>query len=356
MGVVLKEYRWFHKRNEKLDNVEIKRCFVIGRGNSKIKLALNYLSYVLSATIKILFLPNDYDVVFVYQLSPVTMAIPAIIYKLKSKKKLFLYCLDLWPESIKTTNITEDSTAFKIIHLISKWIYKKCDYIAVTSKSFIEYLIKVNGVSQSKISFLPQHAEELYLSVKESPYQKETISFLFAGNIGKIQNIEIILEAVSRIKTEKKFKVNFVGDGSFLNDAQKMAVTLRIEDKIAFLGRHQLDEMVDFYSEADAFLITLKGGLSVSDTIPSKLQGYMAAGKPVIGSISGPAKELIIESNCGFCVEADDADGLKKLMEKFINNPNEYKHLGANGRRYFLNNFKLEVFQKRLLQTINQLL
>ncbi|MHB1456379.1 MAG: glycosyltransferase family 4 protein [Armatimonadota bacterium] len=328
----------------------------MGRGNNSIKLALNYISYMLSASLKVFFLRDAFDIVFVYQLSPVIMAIPAIIYKKISKKKLLLYCLDLWPESLKTMNIVASSFVFKYVSKVSKWIYNQCDFIIVSTESFINYLVNINEVTRSHVAFLPQHAEELYLSVTENNEPKEQIDFLFAGNIGKMQNIECILHAVSRIETERKYRVNFVGDGSFLEEARLLAIKLNIKDKIVFHGQHPLKEMVVYYSTADAFLITLKGGSSVGGTVPSKLQGYMAAGKPILGAISGAANELIKESNCGYCVESDDIDGLRHLMEDFINAPDQYRHLGDNGRKYFMENFTLDKFKLKLVQTLTQLI
>jgi hypothetical protein len=106
-GTVPDEYKWFRRRKETLVGVQVERCLLVGRGITRTRLALNYLSYMLSASFRALFLSDDFDIVFVYQLSPITMAIPAIIYKSMHHTKLLLYCLDLWPESIKTLGFKE---------------------------------------------------------------------------------------------------------------------------------------------------------------------------------------------------------------------------------------------------------
>ncbi|MFZ3100626.1 MAG: hypothetical protein WA113_00165 [Desulfitobacteriaceae bacterium] len=142
-GVILKDYRWFRKRRELIKGVKVIRVPLIGRGSSKIRLALNYISYAITASICVLFMKKKHDVVMVYQLSPVTMAIPAIVYKLLSGRKILLYCTDLWPESVVAAGISKNSMIFKILHELSRWIYSKADKIAISSRLFAKYFKEV---------------------------------------------------------------------------------------------------------------------------------------------------------------------------------------------------------------------
>ena len=356
LGIIPREYKFFRKRKENINGVSVIRCFEIGLRGGRIKIALNYISYMLSASFRVLFLKNKFDIVFIYQLSPVIMAIPGILFSKLHLIKTFLYCLDIWPESIKTMNFSETGFMYKLIHKVSKWIYRKCDYIGVSTKYFINYLSEKNKVSVNKIAFIPQHAEDIYLNVSEKKENMNRIDFLFAGNIGRVQNVECILKAVSKIRTKKEFIVNFVGDGSFEDEAKLISKKLGIDEKVIFHGRHSLDRVCDFYTNSDALLLTLKGDSPLGLTIPGKLQGYIASGKPILGSISGLANDLIREANCGEYVEADDCEGLAILMEDFINNPLRYKIYGENGRKYFINNFTLDIFIERIETKLYELL
>jgi len=354
MGKIPSEYRWGRKREEIINGVKVLRSFEIGRKSGVVGMALNYVSYMLSASIKALFLKKDFDIIFVYQLSPVTMALPGIILKKRSSNPLYLYCCDIWPESMKNILPDEGSFIFKIVKRFSRYLYSQCDAITVTSKLFIKYFNQEHSILSERISYIPQHAEDIYLQMDFSPVDDIT-DFVFMGNIGIAQDIECILDAAEMIKHIPKFKIHFVGDGSYLEKSKIIAKNKGLDDIVVFHGRHPLEKMPDFYKLADACLLTLKAENFIGLTMPSKLQGYMAAGKPVIGAINGAAQEVIKESQCGLCVNASDSNALAKAMRDFIENPDKYKDCGEKGREYFKQHFTKDIFMKKLENELNRL-
>jgi len=343
-GFVLKEYRFFKNRNEVTEGVKIKRCFEIGRRNSKVFLILNYLSYAISASIKILFIRERFDVVFSYQLSPVTMVYPAIIYKLIKHVKILLYCLDIWPESAQAHVNSDEGKLYKIISKLSKSIYNKCDKIAVTSEPFIEYLEGINGVSRGKMCYIPQHADPKLLDFDLVAEDNGVADFMFAGNIGYGQNLETIIKAVGQLREKDGFIVHIVGDGSRTLFLKELARQEGVEDKIIFHGRFSNSEMLKFYKMADALLITLRGNNFVGMTMPGKLQTYMTTGKPIFGAINGAANKIITEADCGACVNSGDYQGLAVLLRDYIDNPQKYDKCGRNAKEYFKKNFIKEIY------------
>lgn len=353
-GAIPKEYRYGRKRRQIINGVNVIRTFEIGRGKSKIQLILNYLSYMISGSFKVISLNKDFDVVYVYQLSPIIMGIPALIYKSIARRKIVLYCQDLWPESLKAMNIKENSIMYKLVHGISKFIYKKCDSIVVSSKPFIKYLIDVNKIDSEKLNYIPQHAERLYENLQGKSEDNDCIDFLFAGNIGRVQDIDCILLAVNEIKKIEKFKVHLVGDGSYMDNVKNMVKELGIENRIVLHGRHPVEDMPKFYKMADIFLLTLKGDSVVGLTVPSKLQGYMAAGKPILAAINGAARDIIEDANCGVYVEAGNYIEMAKVMKDFIEGVYDCEKLGKNANWYFKNNFTLECYQNRLIDILEK--
>ena len=346
-GKIPKEYRWGRKRKEVINGVKVLRSFEIGRKSGVVGMALNYTSYMLSASLKALSIKKDFDVIFVYQLSPVTMTLPGIIMKKRSHKPLYLYCCDIWPESMKNILPDEERFIYKLVKRFSKYLYSQCDVITVTSKPFIKYFNKEHSISIERISYIPQHAEDIYLQMDFSSTDDIT-DFVFMGNIGIAQDLECILDATEMIKHVPKFKIHFVGDGSYLENSKALVEKKGLNDIVVFHGRHPLEKMPDFYKLADACLLTLKAENLVGLTMPSKLQGYMAAGKAVIGAINGAAQEVIKESQCGLCVNASDSKALAEVMQDFIENPNKYKDCALNGREYFKKNFTKKIFMEQL--------
>jgi glycosyltransferase involved in cell wall biosynthesis len=353
-GKVPKEYKYARKRKETINGVKVLRCFEIGRKSGAVGMALNYISYMLSASVKALFLKKDFDIIFVYQLSPVFMALPGVILKKCAFRPLYLYCCDIWPESIKNYIADEKSIIYKIVGKFSTYLYSKCDVITDTSKPFIEYFNKTHSIHINRISYNPQHAEDIYLDMDFST-EDEVTDFIFMGNIGIAQDIDCILDATEKIKEIPNFKVHFVGDGSYLETSKELVQQKGLADIVVFHGRHPLEKMPGFYRMADACLLTLKHDSLVGMTMPSKLQGYMAAGKTVIGAINGAAKEVIEESKCGVCVKASDSLALAEAMKDFIQNRDKYNDCGENGRDYFKKHFTKDIYMKKLEETLYEL-
>lgn len=354
-GRVLDEYRHRNKRKEILNGVEVIRCFEIGRGKSKIKLFLNYLSYTLSATLKALFIKEEFDVIFVNQLSPVLMGIPGIVYKKRHKKKLLLYCLDLWPDSLAAGGIKETSSIFKIVHKISKVIYSSADSILVTSSMFKDYFRNVLKIEKNNIKHLPQYAEDIFMETRcktsSDSKSNKTYNFVFAGNIGDMQSVETIIKAAHELCDYNNIFFHIVGDGSKLNECKALSNELGLKN-IKFFGRKPVTEMPSFYELADAMLVTLKDNKTLSYTLPGKVQSYMAAGKPIIGAICGETERVIEEAKCGLICKAEDYQSLAKLILEFCKSDQTIL-MSHNAHKYYEENFDknkfIDLLEKELI-------
>lgn len=351
-GIVQKEYKFFRRRKEIINNVKVIRCFEIGRRKGKFWRILNYLSYMCSASLKAIFLKKDFDAIYVYQLSPITMAMPAIIYKKTHKnKKINLYCLDLWPESLLVENFSKDGRAYQAIKKISKWIYKRCDSILVTSEEFKSYFKEELNIDK-EIIYMPQYAEDFYINQSDKKQQeKNTIDYVFAGNIGKAQSVETIIKAAKEVKN-KNIKIHIVGDGTYFEECKNLAKTLNL-DNVNFYGKKPAEQMNEYYNMADAMLITLSKNEVINKTIPGKLQSYMASGKPIIGAINGAVNNIIKDSKSGYCVESEDYIGLAKIMDNFASDTIENKEkMAINAYNYYKENFDKEKFISKLLNLL----
>lgn len=350
MGKIYKGYRFFKKRDETVGGVKIHRCFTIGRRKGAFWRVLNYYSYAISSKLYIAKLKNDYDVVFVYQLSPVMMADAAIKYKKKHNKKVVLYCLDLWPESLSAGGIKSKGLIYNFFKNVSAKIYSDMDKILITSKSFSEYFSKMFGINDTV--YLPQYADDIFSPEKCKKISNDTIDLLFAGNIGKAQSLDTVIKAAVLTNDIKNLNWHIVGDGSELENIKKLAKELDAQNVI-FHGRKPLEEMPQYYSKADAMLVTLHSDPIISKTLPGKVQTYMAAGKPIIGAIDGETKLVIDEAQCGFCGESENAEQLAQNVRKFIEFKNK-ESFSENSRKYYETNFSKNTYIEILQENLNR--
>ncbi|MEK3993958.1 glycosyltransferase family 4 protein [Psychrobacillus sp. FSL K6-2365] len=345
-GVVKKEYKAI--RYEDINGVKVYRSWLIGRGKSNKTLFLNYISFAISSSLRVLKLNGEYDKIIVYQLSPVSMAIPGIIAKKKFKKSLIIYAHDLWPESIVSGGIQTKGIVYKIVKRISKAIYNQADEIWLSSKMFENYFNDYLKIDKP-MKHLPVYAEDLFGTIPPRENDGNT-NLLFAGNIGEMQSVETILFAANELKHRNDIFFHIVGDGSSKTKCENIKRNLELNN-VVFFGSHPIERMPYYYAMADAFLITLKNNKSISYTLPNKVQSYMAAGKPILGSINGETAQVIADANCGFTVNAEDYKKLANVIEKFtnINNKDE---LNLNSKKYYDENYSKEKYFWNLSQIL----
>lgn len=353
-GKVPKEYKHFHKRRENINGVHVIRVPIIARRTGVLWRALNYVSFMINSTIYATFCKKDYDMIVSYQTSPITMANAAVKMKKRTGKKLFLYCLDIWPECLKAWNVKESSFLYKMMHRYSMRIYEKCDMIGVSSRPFIDYLSQINKIDPNKMQYIPQHCEDIFSDICGKYNENGVVDFVFAGNIGSVQNVECILKAAARLKNLHSFKIHILGDGSELNNCQKLSTQLGLQGKVDFYGRKSQQQLKGYYEYADAFLLTLKDDTAIGSTMPAKLQEYMSLGKPIFAAVAGAACEIITEADCGFVVKASDDEALAEVMKQYIENSEQYKYMGKNARNYYESHFTKEIFLNHLNQILQR--
>ena len=348
-GIIYPGYEKGQHGDEVINGVRVHRCPLIPRKTGAIYRFLNYYSFVWSSRKYLLGMKEDFDVVFVNQLSPVMMAQGALSWAKRRGKKCLLYCLDLWPESLLVGGVKKDSAIYKLFLKISKAIYRKADAILVSSKAFIDYFESTLGIPGKDIRWLPQYAEDMFGGVTGEAKEKDTVDFLLAGNIGTLQSVETVVEAARLLQQDKKIHIHIVGGGISLDNCKALAEGL---ENITFHGRHDVSEMPGFYDMADVMMVSLVKDPALSANLPGKVQSYMAAGKPIVGPIDGETARIVRDARCGMCSPAEDPAALAETMRSIAAQPEKLSEYGENARRYYQENFRKEIFISQLIRAL----
>lgn len=341
-------YNFFNRNFEKINDINVYRVPVITRGSgSSLRLITNWISFAFLAVFRILIINEKFDKIFVYQPSPFTVALPALIAKAKFKAKIYFWVQDIWPETLSAAGGIKNKILLGLVNRFVVFTYNRCEKVFVQSKAFISK-IHQQGIPKSKIFYLPNTTEKFYkpLSVNKKKLRllPEGFKIIFAGNIGEAQNLEMIID-VAEILVKKKVKVNWIilGDGR-----KKSSLIKKINDKdlskiFSFLGAFPPKEMPYFFSCADMLLVSLKKNPIFSITVPNKVQSYMACGKPIIASLEGEGKRIIEEAECGLVAEPNNPSQLaQKILEFKSLSIEERLKMGKNARKYFENEFESE--------------
>ncbi len=338
-------YGLFKKRKENLEGIDIIRIPLIPRGHNAIMLVLNYISFVISGLIWKLTTKIKADYVFIFEVSPMTQALPGVWYAKRRKIPCYLYVQDLWPENVEIITGIKNKFAIGLIGKMVDYIYKRCTKIFTTSESFVKS-ISDRGVPNEKLIYWPQYAEDFYeplekKKVDEIP-EDDCFNIIFAGNIGVAQGLDILANAAELIKkiSNKRIRFNIVGDGRYKTTLVDLIDVKGVSNMFNFIPKQPATRMSELMAANDAAFLSLTDSYLFEMTIPAKLQSYMACGIPIIASAAGETERIIINSESGVCSKPGNAEELSmKILEIANMRSEELKQLGANARYYCENNF-----------------
>lgn len=318
-GKIRHDYLHHKNRFEDHNGVYIVRCNEHPRKRNFFDLFLNYHSYAKSAAKMARYLSNSFDIVLLNGLSPVIQSIPGLRYAKANNKRVCMYCLDLWPESLSVGGVKKrgfTSIVYKHYLQISKNIYSSLDHIFVTSPGYIPYLSQTCGINSEKISYLPQYSDLVdNINAECLFFDKSKKNFTFAGNIGKAQDVETIIKAASLLDNNPSIVFHIFGSGSALNKCQSLVKKTKTRN-IIFHGRVPSYQMPSIFASSLAMLVTLSDDDFTSLVLPGKLQSYLGAAKPIISACNGATNDVITDAKCGYSVASGDYRGLAASVLK----------------------------------------
>lgn len=349
-GEIFLGYRAWGCQQEIYEGIEINRVPLLARGDGGWRLALNYLSFIVSGMLLAPWMlrKKRIGVIFVYAPSPILQAIPALFLGWLKGCPVVLWVQDLWPESLVATGFVRSRLALKVVEIVVRYIYRRADSILIQSEAF---LVPISRMVQNaeKIHYYPNSAEEIFCTPgNDAACQgmasaiRESFSVVFAGNLGTVQALEIIVDVAERLKRFSDIRFYLVGSGS-----REAWLALEIQrrklDNLILTGRLPLRDMPVILSAASALLVTLKDEPIFAYTIPSKVQVYLAVGRPIIAGLNGEGARLVEESSAGVACPAGDATALAEAVLKLYRLPPEERdQMGENGIRYFQEHFDPE--------------
>lgn len=311
---------------------------------SFVKRAWNYLSFVLSASLLGPFLIGRIDRIVVYQPGPITVGIPAIVLKYFKRAPIFFWVQDVWPDTLEATALIWQRWILKAVRWLVTFVYRHCDVILVQSQGFIRRVTAL-GVRPEKIVYMPNWAEDLYRPVERDDElaRKEEMTggfhAVFAGNIGKAQDFDTLLAAAKLLRPHPEIRLIILGDGAMAEHYVKRAKEEGL-DNVIFKGRKPVESMPSYFSLADVLLVLLKREPIFSLTIPSKLQSYMACGRPIVAAIEGDAAVIVRESDAGVVCDPGDPEGLAEaILNMYRLSPVQRESFGQAGLAYYHTHF-----------------
>lgn len=355
-GQVFQEFASAPERFSDYEGARVHRVPMLARSQGAMRLMLNYLSFVIGGCLWGPWLLRDLraDVIFVYEPSPITVGIPAVLLGRLKRAPVVLWVLDLWPETLAAVGAVRSPVVLRMVgHLVS-FIYNRCALVLGQSRAFIDSIGHYCR-DRSKVRYFPSWAESLFLQADgarapEVPPATDTFSILFAGNIGEAQDFPAILDAAELLRHNERVRWLIVGDGRRFEWVKGEIARRQLHERVLLLGRFPVERMPSFYAHADALIASLKADPTFSMTIPGKVQSYLLAGKPILGMLDGEGASAIEAAGAGLVCPAGDAQGLVNAIERMAGmSPDERLAMGARGRQYAESEFDRDRLMDRLL-------
>lgn len=338
----------FHKPYQtEWNGAKIERINVWPRGKTPIGLLLNCYTFVREGRKWVKRCREKFDAVYVFEVSPVTVGLPAVSYKGKFGTPIYFNVQDLWPENVEIVLGIHNKLVIGVINKIVDRIYSASDKILCSSNSFVEN-IAGRGVPKDKLVFWPQFCSEPSFDKMSKPacYSDDYFNIVFTGNIGEAQGLDLLIDTAAKLK-DSKIRWFLVGDGRARERLTRRVVESHLENIVSFIGKVSEDEANCYIYFADCAYLSFQSNKLFSMTLPAKLQSYMACGTPIIAAASGESARVVNEAECGFVCE-QDVDKLSEMLLQKVLKSDDLLQKRINARQYFLQNFNMEILLRQL--------
>ncbi len=361
-GIVYPGYRIRLFQREVIDGIPVNRVALYPSHNrSGFNRILNYMSFAFSAAVIGPLLIKKPDVIYVYNL--ITLDWAAWILKKWHHCPVVFDIQDLWPDSVIDSDMMPQSNLLRLLSVWCNSVYHRATHLTTLSPGFKNELIKW-GIPKNNVSVIYNWCDEANINEpasipsKINKLKKEgSFIVLFAGTMGVMQGLDTVLNAAARLlKIQPQIKFVFVGGGIACERLEKNVIDRNLEN-VTFLERQAPERINAILQMADVLLVHLKDTALFKITIPSKVQAYMAAGKPILLGVKGDAADIIEKSKSGVVVTPENPESIANgILKLYRMTEDERKLMGLKGLQYYKEHLSMDAGVKKFEELFYRLI
>ena len=348
-GKISQYYRKHKYYYENINGVDVLRIRVPEfRKNFALSRIFNILAYFFSA-IAATFRVERQDYIFTISQPPILGGMLGVIGKRVKKAKLIYNIQDFNPEQVRAVQFTQSKLVLGIMMTLDKYSCKQADRVVVVGRDMIEtlktrftdlpdYAYINNWINEEEIIPLPADHRQV-VQFKQKYDLQDKFVVMYSGNIGLYYDLQNIVKVIEKFQDRSDVTFAFIGEGSVLEELRDYQKRHQVTN-VVFIPYQDKSSLVYSLNAGDVhFVVNAKGIKGVS--VPSKLYGVMAAGKPVLGILEegSEARLIVEEAGCGISVDPGDYEAIEALIQKFIEmkDSQQLKEMGSRGREYLVN-------------------
>ena len=272
----------------------------------------------------------EFDRVFM-QSSNVAGVQTATLRQLHRNVPLTFNVQDIFPENaVYSRTMKKDSMPYRVLSAIQKKAYRDADRIITISEDMKDQLLKL-GVDADKISVIYNwsYQDEVYdpeqttSEVVDRLMPEDDFNVVYAGNIGLMQNVEIVVETAAKMKNEPKIRFHIFGEGLYRKKLEARTQELGLEN-VVFHDMLPAEHAPALYCKADVNIIPLAENI-YRTALPSKTATCLACQKPIILAIGEKSRFGHVLSKKTGCkiTGSNDAEGMAKAILSIYEERNE---------------------------------
>lgn len=336
------------------NGVKICRVKVHPRGSNLLGMLRNTVDYVVQANRWVKTCREKFDAVYVFEVSPVTVGLPAVTYKKKFGVPMFFNLQDLWPENVEEVLGIRFAPLTWLINRIVDRIYGASNKILCTSNGFAENL-RARGVPEEKIVFWPQFCLDPNLGQAQKPeiYTEDTFNIVFAGNLGDAQGLDLMVEAARELKGSS-IRWYLVGDGRARARLEQKVKELDAAQEVTFVGRVSEKEADRYVHFADCAYLSFKDNKIFNMTLPAKLQTYLACGTPILAAAGGESARLVGENGIGIVCRPRLEELVAAAKQAAAMSRQDHAAMSARARAYYEQHFTMDALVTELEKMLEE--
>jgi len=356
-GVLYPGYKNTLRRQvEQIDGIRVVRVWSYLAPNAgTLRRVLNYLSYMLSATLAAIRLPRP-DVV-VATSPQFFCAWAGVLVSWLKWRRLVLEVRDLWPESIEAVGAIRNRLLLRFLGWLERRLYRAASHIVTVGSGYRQRILEkspqaervsviTNGVDLRRFSLREPDPRFLHFWDLEGKFICS-----YVGTIGMAHALEVVLDAARLLKAKGRRDIAFclVGDGASRERLERLARESGLDDWVVFTGRQPSDEIPYVLASSGACLIHLRKCELFGTVMPSKIFEAMAMGRPILMGVDGEARQIVLEAGAGLPIEPESPVALVEAVEKLADDPPLAARLGRTARQYVAARFNRDVLAARYL-------
>ena len=358
-GKIYDGYKLKLCQREEIEGISILRVPLYpNHDSSALKRIFNYISFAFMAILFGIFATKKADVIYAYH-PPLTVGIAAIFIKFFRRTPIVYDIQDMWPDTLKATGMLNNNKILNVIGSVCKLVYRSVDHIVVLCPGFKKMLIE-RTVPEHKISIIYNWCDEQGLTqaqpakVEYQQLMQNRFNIVFAGNMGKAQALDTILDVAKKIQNIQDLQFVFVGGGTETERLKQRLTTENISNTV-FIPRMPMAEVGGILKLSNLLLVHLKKDPLFEITVPSKTQAYMAMGKPVLMAVAGDAADLIQRAECGCVATSEDVESIQQAILRIYHlSASEQLQMGLNARNYYLQKLSLEIGVRQFVEVFEK--